>query len=65
MRLSDFATQEGIEKLRQAIDAGRFPGVPFEQAMKLILTDGIIAESGLPVSSVLALEEWIRQQLES
>jgi len=51
---------EIVARLQEAIAGGRFPGVELEHAMKLALTDGIIPASGLPVDSVLALDDWLR-----
>lgn len=49
-----------VTALREAVDAGAFPGVSFQAAMKVALTDGIVPEDGLPAESVLALDDWLR-----
>lgn len=49
-----------VAALRAAVDRGAFPGVRFEQAMKLALTDGVVPEDGLPVGSILAVDDWLR-----
>jgi len=55
-------TDEVVEALRRAVESGEFPGVTFEQAMKLALTDGIIPASNLPVDSILRLDDWLRER---
>ncbi len=52
-------TDRTVERLRRAVDADEFPGFTFEQAMKLALTDGIVPASGLPVESLLRLDDWL------
>lgn len=49
-----------IAELRACIDAGRFPGILFEDAMAFALSDGIVPRAGLPVASLLALDDWFQ-----
>lgn len=58
--LSELVDEALVGDLRDAIDRGDFPGLELEQAMELLLSDGIVPASGLPVASVLALEDWVR-----
>lgn len=51
-----------VSALREAVDRGAFPGVSFEAAMKLALTDGVVPEDDLPVESLLALDDWLRER---
>jgi len=59
-RLSEFIDDETVRDLRARIDSGSFPGIPFKNAMEFLLSDGIMSESGLPVASLLELEDWVR-----
>jgi hypothetical protein len=59
-KLSDFLNESIVEELKGEILNGRFPEVSFELAMQFFLTDGIIPQSGLPVTSFLDLEDWLR-----
>lgn len=59
--LSDLVTESLAHALREAIARGDFPGVTFQQAMEFLLSDGIVPASDLPVSSILALEDWARR----
>ncbi len=61
-RLSTLVTEELISALRAEMDAGRFSGVTFGQAMEFLLTDGTFPESDLPVASFLESEDWVRRQ---
>ncbi len=61
-KLSEILDEKVIEDLRKSIEAQEFPGITFEQAMKFFLTDGIVPASGLPVESILKLEDWARGQ---
>ena len=58
--LSEFVDEALVAELRAALAGGDFPGIELEQAMEFLLTDGIIPTSGLPVSSILRLEDWVR-----
>lgn len=60
--LSKLVTEELALALRAEIDAGRFAGITFRQAMEFLLTDGMFPESGLPVAAFLELEEWVRRR---
>lgn len=60
--LSELVDEALVADLRAAIERGEFPGIELEQAMEFLLTDGIVPESGLPVSSLLRLEEWARER---
>lgn len=63
--LSTSLNEKTIQMLRREIAAKRFPGLTFEQAMQFILTDGVLPASGLPASSFLKLEDWMRTQGEA
>lgn len=63
--LSQLVDEKLAEDLREAIARGDFPGLEYQQAMELLLTDGIVPASGLPVASVLALEDWVRRRASS
>lgn len=58
--LSIFLNEGMIAALKKEIQSGNFKGISFEQAMQFILTDGIVPESDLPVTSFLKLEDWVR-----
>jgi hypothetical protein len=60
--LKDRFGEERVEPLRQAIEAGIFPGITFRHAMEFILTDGIMPASGLPVASFFDLEDWVLER---
>jgi hypothetical protein len=64
VRLSAAVDEQTVRALREAVDAGEFPGLSFKLAMEFLLTDGIVPESGLPVESFLRLEEWAVRRLE-
>ena len=51
-----------VAALSEAIDRGDFPGVSFELAMKLALSDGVVPEDGLSTDSVMGLDDWLRQR---
>ena len=63
MKLSDAVDENTIAALRAALADGELAGLTFEQAMTILLTDGIVPTSGLPVESVLRLEDWARERL--
>ena len=60
-RLSELVTEDLTRALRSAIERGDFPGISFRQSMEFLLSDGIVPASDLPVSSILALEDWARR----
>lgn len=59
-RLSEFVDDAAVRELRELTQGGAFPGVRFQTAMEFLLSDGIMPESGLPVASFLAIEDWVR-----
>jgi hypothetical protein len=50
IRLSDAVNDATVAALRERVAAGEFPGVPFERLLEFLLSDGIMPESGLPVT---------------
>ena len=62
-RLSELVDDEVVRALRERLASGAFPGIPFHTAMEFLLSDGIMPESGLPVVSLLELEDWVRGAL--
>lgn len=64
-RLSELIDEDAVRDLRARIASGSFPGVPFKTAMEFLLSDGIMPESGLPVASLLELEDWVRGRARS
>jgi hypothetical protein len=58
--LSELVDEVLVRDLRAALARGDFPGVEFTQAMEFLLSDGIVPASGLPVVSLLRLEDWAR-----
>jgi hypothetical protein len=64
-RLSELVDDEVVRALRERIASGSFRGVPFDTAMEFLLSDGIMPESGLPVTSLLELEDWVRARARS
>lgn len=63
--LSACLNEKTMELLRREIKAGRFSGLSFEQAMRFLLADGALPESGLPAVSFLKLEDWARSIAEN
>jgi hypothetical protein len=59
-RLSELVDDDVVRALRERIASGSLPGVPFDTAMEFLLSDGIMPASGLPVASLLELEDWVR-----
>ncbi len=59
--LSELVDESLAAALRHAIERGDFPRLDYQTAMEILLSDGIVPASDLPVSSVLALEDWVRQ----
>jgi len=62
-RLRDAASDETIAELRVLDAGGEFPGVSLKSMLEFLLSDGIMPESGLPVTSLLRLEDWARARL--
>lgn len=58
--LSQLVNGKLVEALRRKVADGDFPGIGFEDAMKFLLTDGVVPASDQPVASYLRLEEWVR-----
>lgn len=59
MSLRDAVNDELMAELQQR--AGHdFPGLSFKAMMEFLLSDGIMPESGLPVRSLIELEDWVR-----
>lgn len=53
-------TPEIVEELRRVVDAGELPGFTFEDAMKCVLAGGVAPASGMPVRTLLLLDDWFR-----
>jgi hypothetical protein len=51
-----------LAELRQRHEKGEFHGLSLKHMLEFLLSDGIMPESGLPVASFLALEEWARRR---
>jgi len=49
-----------VAALRRKLERGDFPGLSFDDAMRFLLTEGTLPQSGQPVASYLRLEEWVR-----
>ena len=62
-RLRDAVSDEGIAELRLLEAAGEFPGVSLKTMLEFLLSDGIMPESGLPLTSLLHLEDWARARI--
>jgi hypothetical protein len=58
--LSDFVDEALVSDLRAALHQGQFPGLDSKLALEFLLSDGIVPASGLPVGSLLGLEDWVR-----
>ncbi len=65
MRLSEVVDEVFVSKLRRALAQGAFQEIAFEEAMKFLLSDGILPVSGKPLVSYLALEAFAREQMPS
>lgn len=63
--LSEFVDDEVVRTLRERLASGSFPSISFHMAMEFLLSDGIMPESGLPVASLLELEDWVRARARS
>lgn len=62
-RLHEVVNEATVEELKRLAEAGAFPGLPLKSMLEFLLSDGIMPESGLPLSSLLALETWARKRL--
>jgi hypothetical protein len=62
-RLADVVNEETVAELRRLEAAGAFPGISLRVMLEFLMSDGIMPESGLPLSSLLSLEDWARQRL--
>ena len=62
-RLADVVTEETVVELRRLEETGAFPGISLKNMLEFLKSDGIMPESGLPLSSLLSLEDWARQRL--
>ncbi|MEO8901230.1 MAG: hypothetical protein ABI488_06090 [Polyangiaceae bacterium] len=51
-----------LAELRARREKGEFQGLSLQHMLEFLLSDGIMPESGLPVASFLALEEWARRR---
>jgi len=58
--LSQSIDKRLVDALRRKLAKGDFPGIGFDDAMKFLLTDGIVPKSDQPVESYLRLEAWVR-----
>jgi hypothetical protein len=63
MTLRDAATEETLEALRELLARGAFPGLSLKVSLEFLLSDGVMPESGLPVTSFLSLEDWVRGRI--
>lgn len=54
-----------VDALRRKLAGGDFPGIGFDDAMRFLLTDGILPRSDQPVDSYLRLEAWVRRERQS
>jgi hypothetical protein len=63
MKLSDAVTDEAVAELRELVAMGTFPGLSLKLSMEFLLSDGIMPESGLPMVSILKLEDWARGRI--
>ncbi|MEO8179499.1 MAG: hypothetical protein ABI895_11770 [Deltaproteobacteria bacterium] len=59
-RLSELVDEALAADLRAAIQRGEFPGLSYKHALEFLLSDGIVPAAGLPVASLLGLEDWAR-----
>jgi len=62
-RLHEVVTEATVAELRRMVEAGAFPGIPLKSMLEFLLSDGIMPESGLPLHSLLSLEDWARERL--
>jgi len=65
MRARDYSTfvnEELVQELQRLLREGAFPEMELEDAMAFLLSDGIVPRTGLPVSSLLALDDWATKQ---
>jgi len=64
-RLSELLTEEVFADLRALVGTGAFPGVTLGHTLEFLKSDGIMPESGLPVSTFLRIEDWVRERAKS
>jgi len=62
MSLREIADDETVAELRRLEALGEFPGLSLKVMLEFLLSDGIMPESGLPVQSFFALEDWARMR---
>ncbi len=62
-RLHEVVTEATVAELQRLADAGAFPGISLKSMLEFLLSDGIMPESGLPIDSLLSLEDWARERL--
>jgi hypothetical protein len=63
MKLSDAVTEDSVEELRNLVANGTFPGLSLKISLEFLLSDGIMPDSGLPLMSLLSLEDWARARV--
>jgi hypothetical protein len=63
MKLSDVVTEDSVEELRSLVAKGAFPGLSLKVSLEFLLSEGIMPASGLPLTSLLELEDWARARL--
>lgn len=61
-KMSSRLSEKIVEKLKKEITEPRFEGMRFKDAMKFLLSDGVFAETGLPLAPFFELEAWIDAQ---
>lgn len=62
MRLHEVVNEETVQELRRLEARGEFPGLSLKVMLEFLLSDGIMPESGLPVQSLLELEDWAKRR---
>jgi hypothetical protein len=60
--LSSLLNNSLIREMRRKIKLGHFQDLSFESAMKFILNDGLLPESGHALEGYLLLEDWLQKQ---
>jgi hypothetical protein len=63
MKLSEAVTEDSVEELRNLVANGTFPGLSLKISLEFLLSDGIMPDSGLPLMSLLSLEDWARARV--
>jgi len=58
--LRHVVTDETVAELGALSERGAFPGIPLKVMLEFLLSDGIMPASGLPLDSLLRLEDWAR-----